>query len=375
MTNERAAAWVVVGLLATSAVGCDDERDRRRPTGSPRDFPSALARAASARPDAGEPGRPADPIDPPPQSGDLKAEVERFTTVDACVAEHARIDPLVGDALRAVGYGTFVRDTCRILEALKAKDRGKCDAITASSLKSHCVSTVAMAAGAPDACPWEIPQEPESGRAPRCLAVAARDPRLCAAESTLTGRAACEAVATRDKTKCTLAGEEKEECTRQVERLRGFIDPSEVKLPTLIPPDAKLVLKTDGGVGGPRDLTTEVRRGVVLVVERGDRVTMVLGRVELRGGSSLVPGPGHSVRVGAKLVVGEKAEVERFEIELPLRPALVVPGSRSDLKASVTAKETKRGAPIAFSIEGTVDDVELKVTGSTFVRDVVSASR
>lgn len=377
MTRTARAAWVVVVLLlATSALGCDEERERRRPpTGPPPGFSSALARAASTRPpDAGELGKPADPVDPPPQTGDLKVEVERFTTVDACVAEHARIDPLVGDSLRAVGYGTFVRDACRILEALKAKDRAKCEAITASSLKAHCVSTVAMATGNPDACPWDIPSEPESGRATRCLAVAARDPRLCAAESTMSGRAACEAVASRDKTKCALAGEDREECARQVERMKGFLEPGDVKAPTLLAPRAELVIKADGGAGGARDVTSEVRRGVVLVADRGGKLSFVIGRLELHAGSSMVPGPGHPPRAGARLGVGDKTEVDRFELELPLRPPLVVPGARAELKGTATAKEPKRGSPITFEIEGRVDDVEVKLTGTTFVRDVVSAT-
>lgn len=376
MTRPRAAAWALAALLAASAVGCDDERERRRPSGPPPGYPSAIARAASARPpDGGDPGRAADPVDPPPQSGDLKAEVERFTTVDACVADHARIDPLVGDALRAVGYGTFVRDTCRILEALKSKDRAKCEPITASSLKAHCVSTVAMATGNADACPWDIPSEPEGGRAVRCLAVASRDPRLCAAETTMTGRASCEAVATRDKTKCALAGEDKDECARQVERMKGFLEPGDVKAPTLLAPRAELVIKTDGGAGGPRDLTSEIRRGVVLVTDRGGKPSFTVGRLELHAGSSMVPGPGHPPRAGARLTLGDKADVERFELELPLRPALVVPGARAELKATATAKEPKRGSPITFEIEGRVDDVEVKLTGTTFVRDVVSTTR
>src|ERR1019366_5592349 len=43
---------------------------------------------------------------PPAPAGDLKAEIARFTTLDACVNERARVDPIVGDALEAIGYDT-----------------------------------------------------------------------------------------------------------------------------------------------------------------------------------------------------------------------------------------------------------------------------
>src|SRR5882672_10911764 len=43
-------------------------------------------------------------VDPPPRTGDLKSEVESFTTLDACVKARAPIDPLLGDAIEALGY-------------------------------------------------------------------------------------------------------------------------------------------------------------------------------------------------------------------------------------------------------------------------------
>src|ERR1051326_3404484 len=61
--------------------------------------------------------------DPPPPAGDLKQELDHFVNVETCVQEKAKLDPLVGDALRAIGYDTFLRDACRLLEA--AKDRSE----------------------------------------------------------------------------------------------------------------------------------------------------------------------------------------------------------------------------------------------------------
>ena len=93
------------------------------------------------------------PVDPPAPAGDLKSELERFVNVDTCVAERAKLDPLVGDALGAIGYDTFLHDACRLLEAAKTKKREACDKIDASPLRARCQSLVAIAARTPESCP------------------------------------------------------------------------------------------------------------------------------------------------------------------------------------------------------------------------------
>ncbi len=127
-------------------------------------------------------------VDPPAAAGDLQAEIQGFGGIDACVEQKAHLDPLLGDALEAIGYDTFVRDACRVLDAAKAGDPARCDAIDASSLRRQCVSTVAVSKGDADACPWNIPSRPEDGRDTWCLAMAARDPR-CAPQRTRPRRA------------------------------------------------------------------------------------------------------------------------------------------------------------------------------------------
>src|SRR5256885_12144338 len=121
-------------------------------------------------------------VDPPAPAGDLRAEIERFTTLDGCVAERSKVDPLIGDALHAIGYDTFFRDTCRLLEASKDKKRDTCEKIDSSALRKQCRSWVAMIAQTPDECPLELEGVPSRGRTPSCLAVAAKDPRLCTSE-------------------------------------------------------------------------------------------------------------------------------------------------------------------------------------------------
>ena len=99
---------------------------------------------------------------------DLAAEIAHFTTLDRCVAERApRLDPLLGDTLEAIGYGTFVRDACRVIEATKAVNPERCGAIEASVVANACRATVAEESpGTPDACPWDNPRRPARGRNP-----------------------------------------------------------------------------------------------------------------------------------------------------------------------------------------------------------------
>ena len=141
-------------------------------------------------------------VDPPAPAGDFRAELAAFTTVDACVAQRGALDPAVGDALEAIGYDTLVRDACRMLEAAHAQDRKRCAGIDASSLRERCEALVAELAGDPDACPFQFPARPESGRDPVCIAVAVHDARFCAAAVGAPDRATCEATFALDDGPC-----------------------------------------------------------------------------------------------------------------------------------------------------------------------------
>ncbi|HEX3772045.1 MAG TPA: hypothetical protein VHV30_14315, partial [Polyangiaceae bacterium] len=169
------ATTLSLALAASAALGlgCDDSnpagldpgklKSLETPPGRPPPADSsdlALARALGL--DGGLDDS-LDPVDPPAPAGDLKAEIAHFTSVDACVVERARVDPLVGDALEAIGYDTFLRDACRVVDAAKANDPGRCAGIEASSLEARCRATVAQTGGRPDACPWESPSRPDRG--------------------------------------------------------------------------------------------------------------------------------------------------------------------------------------------------------------------
>ena len=66
--------------------------------------------------------------DPAAPGGDLQRDLAEFTTLDACVHAHRVTDPVLADAVDALGYDTLVRDACRILQALKSKDGKFCSA-------------------------------------------------------------------------------------------------------------------------------------------------------------------------------------------------------------------------------------------------------
>src|SRR5215475_8769451 len=99
----RTVPWLFVLFLLGSTLGCDEKKPvPTEPSASP--IPAASLVNLIDASVLGE------PTDPPAPAGDLKLELERFVNVDTCVTERAKIDPLIGDALGAIGYETFLRD-------------------------------------------------------------------------------------------------------------------------------------------------------------------------------------------------------------------------------------------------------------------------
>src|SRR5262245_61419137 len=96
------APMAVAAALASSWVvsGCEDRKAARgREAADESVDPARIARALGKDAAAFT-----SPVDPAPPAGDLRADVERFTSLDDCVERHATIDPLVGDALQSIGY-------------------------------------------------------------------------------------------------------------------------------------------------------------------------------------------------------------------------------------------------------------------------------
>src|SRR5688500_9512539 len=115
--------------LLFGAVGCEQKKP---PPPSEVQVEAVASQVAALGIDAGALGETAF-IDPPAPAGDLRTELDRFVNVETCVNERAKLDPLVGDALGAIGYETLLRDACRLLEAAKDKKREACDKIDSSA--------------------------------------------------------------------------------------------------------------------------------------------------------------------------------------------------------------------------------------------------
>ncbi len=332
----------------------------------PRELLSALRIDAAALPE----GRP----DPAPPAGDLMAEARAFSTLDACVAERARLDPLVGDSLRAIGYDTFLRDSCRILEALQQQSQKPCIEIASTPLKNHCSSTVAIALAHPDECPFASDQSKAEGRDPFCIAVASRDPRLCV--SVRGSRVTCEAVLARAVEKCPRTGDGGD-CRHDVARLRTLVTGDVSKEKPLRATKITLSVRGEGDTESPMPGTAELgadaAKGVVLVRAR-DRYVVEVGSF---GGSAFAPA---SLRLSSALRVSEKTaggtSLERFELDLPARATVVFPGNRVDGKITFDPWKAARGEPVGITFEGRVtvgaNEYTVNERVETFIRDVVT---
>jgi hypothetical protein len=331
------------------------------------------------------------PVDPPAPAGDLKAEIDRFTTVDACALERASLDPILGDALEAIGYDTFLRDACRVIDAAKANDASRCAAIDASSLEARCRATVAEVAGTPDACPWAISRQPTRGRDARCVAVAARDPRLCVAVADALERATCEAtVGQGDRSCATLPSRSAQSrCVRDAARwhnsVAGAGDDAHSRALEVA---GKLhVERTDPAGAGESfevDLKPDLTRGVAILEQR-DGARVALGPLTEAGLDFIAPSPHVRASLALELFVTSgahgavpAARIERAELLVPGRSPLSTPGAQSTLVAKVDKLEAARAGVVAVVVDGALlgasSTWRVHAEATTFVRDVVRAS-
>jgi hypothetical protein len=323
-------------------------------------------------------------VDPPAAAGDLAGEIASFTTVDACVDARAHLDPLLGDALEAIGYDTFVRDACRLLDAAKARDPKRCDAIDASALRRQCTTTVATVVGDADSCPWMVASRPALGRDGSCLAIASRDPRLCAAEETSVARATCEAIVRHDAASCAKLPLKADQarCKRDADRWRNVTPlPDAGGAPAAIEATLHVESADDAGAPAPIDanLAPDLGRGLVVVAERGGN-RLSVGPLSDSGLGFVAPSPHVQATLALELFAssdGKRVEVNRAELLVPGRAPVATPLARSTLVAKVSKLEPSRGGAAALSVDGTIGDssgtwrVHLQAT--TFVRDVVDA--
>jgi hypothetical protein len=345
--------------------------------------------------------------DPPPLAGNLAAEIEAFTTVDACVMRRAQLDPLIGDALDAIGYDTLLRDACRMLDAAKARDAKRCAAIDASSLRERCQSAVAEIGGAADGCPWRVDSKRAMGRDPACVALAARDERLCAGIRQPLGRVTCGAIAGHAPARCGALARpgERARCEREVARWESVIPPPSGDHRQGLASTGKLTV-TLGDAGAPvvTDLQAEVNEGVVLVVGRmGTRLTLGpssdfgVGRFPASPTAEtaltlelLLPATGTKLarfasdagRAGGggappNHETGTEPQVESFVLRLPGRSELRAPPTPAKLGLTVAKLEPLRAGALELSFDGDLANAEgavhVHAEVVTFVRDVVTA--
>jgi hypothetical protein len=322
--------------------------------------------------------------DPPAPPGDLKAELDQFTTVDACVRQRARLDPLVGDALEAIGYDTFLRDACRVLDAVTARDPKRCEKIDASLLRERCEATFAEIVGDPDACPWQISTRRERGRDAACVAIASREPRLCAAVETRLMATTCEAIAAHDAGPCDklLSRGEQTRCTRDAQRWRGAIPAARTTGPPL--PTCAGTLQVGGAdreAAVESDIESDVAGGVVLLPQRNG-TRLIIGPLSTAGPGFIASSPHVRATLALELLLPGKppvqARLERVELLLPGHLPLATPAVRSTLIAKIDKLEPVRGGEVKVSIRGEMEGeggsrhVQADIT--TFVRDIVNAS-
>jgi hypothetical protein len=364
---------VAASLLFLALAACDRDTAPQKPA-----EPAPLASlAGKLGVDAGE----LEPsVDPPAPVGDLKAELDAFTTVDACVAARAAGDPVVGDALEAIGYDSLLRDACRSLDAAHSRDAKRCSDILAPPLEARCEADVAELTGNPEACPFDVPTHPELGRDGACLALAARDEGLCAGALDRTARATCTALATHDAAPCKKlpARADQLRCARDAQRWAAVLPAADAPPRAEGAPSGKVTLTGDAGAFASDAFAVDVSRGVVLV-QRMEGAHLVLGPMERAGLGFLAASPNAPKMLAVELVAppdGKSAHVEHAQLEVPGHPRIDVTGSKAAaLVVRVTKLERRRGGTLQVTVEGPLDEgVHLRVEATTFVRDVVTAS-
>jgi len=309
-----------------------------------------------------------EPPDPPAPPGSLRDEIEAFVSLDACASRLATVDPLLGDALDAVGYEGLVRDACRLIEALSARDPKKCAPILASPLRHRCEADVATLVGDSNLCPPS-----GAGRDPLCLARARRDPRLCEALAPLD-RPRCKAIVVGDVSAC--AGDA--HCERRVQRWAPLFEPPRATEPFT----TQLVVDVeDGDAMRAFDLEALSAQGAVVRKTKG-RYEISLGA---KPASSVIAA---EARPAAGFFTFKLPIAPEMPVELPFDPAsarfeLLLPGFGLLTNAGAQAKGAFRVtdfapeplAKLSFEIEAKVVDGErvlpLHAKVRTFVRDVV----
>jgi hypothetical protein len=379
---------VPVALALALAAGCDSDgcsfKDVAATAGSAAG-PRTPVPVVEAPPVAG--GEVAPKADPPAPAGDLQAEIDSFTTVAACIESRTKVDPLLGDALEAIGYDTFLSDACEVIDAAKSRDAKRCASIEASALREHCETTVAEIAGDAAGCPWAIVDRPREGRDPACLAIALRDSRLCAGVIEARARATCEAVAAHDPKTCErLGGKATAQCERSARRWARALGPARRGEPLFSSSERVTYVQASAGASAAAitvDLHSDVQRGLVLV-QSSDGMRLHAGtandELDLIG-----PAPNAGASFSFELFVpagGGTPVVERAALRVPGHLPVTWNGPRGSMQAKLPTFEPSRAGTVRLTLEGDAKDADatdpsgvwhVHADVQAFVRDTVLA--
>jgi hypothetical protein len=331
--------------------------------------PSALASALGL--DAASLAGPL--VDPQKPAGDLAADLNAFTTVEACMKQRTQtLDPLVGDAVDAIGYDTFLRDACRVLEAAKTKDAKKCESIDASALRSRCRAVTAMAAGDADGCPLKAPSKPELGRDATCVAAALRSSAMCAGAQR-RDRPSCEALVTHDTKKCDAIplDDLRGSCARDATRFRGvLVGPAAIA--SVSPAKGTLTFSGEGKPEATADLDFDVGSGVVVVLDASEhkKTRITFGRVGEISATPRAAQPLDRTRLALAFTTSSDKPVEITEAALTVPGSPIASCTACTLSLKIDKLEPKRAGAVSLVLDGTLGTWKIHADVQTFVRDV-----
>jgi len=316
-------------------------------------------------------------VDPEKPAGDLAGDLNAFTTVEACMKQKTQtLDPLVGDAVDAIGYDTFLRDACRVLEAAKTKDMKKCELIDASALRARCRTVTAMVVGDADGCPLKAPSKPELGRDALCVAAALRSPAMCEGAQK-RDRPSCEALVTHDTKKCSIIplDDLRIGCTRDATRFRGVIVGG-AAIGNVPPAKGTLTFSGEGKPQATADLDFDVGSGVVVVLD-GKKTRVTFGRVGEITATPRAAQPLDHTRLalaftffGATSSADKPAEITEAALTVPGSPVASCVACALSLK--VEKLEPKRAGAVSLTLDGVLGTWKIHADVQTFVRDVTS---
>lgn len=346
------------------------------------------AEAPPRPPPTPAPTRPAieAPDEPPPPSASwpsdvegLRASVDAFTTVEACLASlQAETPTAVAEAVADLAYDGFFDEVCESLAAVKAGDAEACDALGPSTTRAGCRRRLALLHGRPAACPEDRVDE---GREPECVAWAARDASLCRA-APVSARGRCEAVLSGDVARCArLRGGDRVRCEAAVRRYADALGEERQRSPAA---EEEAVFQLTATEEGHDAVTVErdaLDRGVTLS-PRACRWAVRLMRPTGELPAPLSPGafaptfflelavpPGDARPITLPLNASDAV----LSLALPRHGGLTsVSGAEGSLQ--LDAFEPRRGGAITGSFSGTLrrGDATIRIEGriSTFVRDL-----